>query len=101
MSSGHVQVAPDGSGKDIDADAVVSTESGNPTVYRQDIVVADPTNYGNKVVVDLMGQLSMRNETSLSVERAILHELRRIRHVLEEVADKAADEIDIDTEEEL
>lgn len=101
MSSGHVQVAPDGSGKDIDADAVVSTESGNPTVYRQDVVVADPTNYNNKVVVDLMGQLSMRNEASLSIERSILRELRRIRWLLSELADKSTEENDIDTEEEL
>jgi hypothetical protein len=56
MAASHVQVQPDGTGKDIDADSVVSTESGTPTVYRQDIVVSDPANYGSKGRVFAPGQ---------------------------------------------
>lgn len=59
MGASHVQVAPDGSGKDIDTDAVTSTESGNPTVYRQDIVVADPITYNNKAGVTPEGYLQV------------------------------------------
>ena len=57
MPASHIQVAPDGTGKDIDADSVVSTEGGGPTVYRQDIVVADPLVYGNKARVFAPGQV--------------------------------------------
>ena len=32
MAASHVQVQPDSTGKDIDADAITSTESGAPTV---------------------------------------------------------------------
>lgn len=51
MPASHVQVAPDSTGKDIDADSVTSTEAGTPTVYRQDIVIADPVTYANKAHV--------------------------------------------------
>jgi hypothetical protein len=56
MPASHVQVQPDGTGKDVDADSLVSTEAGTPTVYRQDIVVADPVNYAGKVRVFAPGQ---------------------------------------------
>lgn len=51
MGAGHVQVAPDSTGKDVDADSVTSTEGGTPTVYRQNVVIADPTTYANKMAV--------------------------------------------------
>jgi len=51
MAAGHVQVAPDSTGKDVDADSVVSTEAGTPTVYRQNVVISDPTTYGSKAAV--------------------------------------------------
>jgi hypothetical protein len=56
VAASHVQVQPDSTGKDVDADAVVSTESGTPTVYRQDMVVADPLIYANKTRVFAPGQ---------------------------------------------
>jgi len=51
MGAGHVQVAPDSTGKDVDADSVVSTEAGTPTVYRQNVILSDPTTYGAKAAV--------------------------------------------------
>jgi hypothetical protein len=56
VPASHVQVQPDGTGKDIDADSLTSTEAGTPTVYRQDIVVGDPLNYGSKARVFAPGQ---------------------------------------------
>jgi hypothetical protein len=56
VPASHVQVAPDSTGKDVDADSVTSTESGTPTVYRQDIVVADPLTYASKARVFAAGQ---------------------------------------------
>jgi hypothetical protein len=58
MPAGHVQVAPDSTGKDIDADALTSTESGTPTVYRQNVVLGDPTAYGGKARVGTGGDQS-------------------------------------------
>lgn len=60
MAASHVQIQPDSTGKDIDADAVTSTESGTPTVYRQDIVVSDPVTYANKARVGNSGALAVR-----------------------------------------
>jgi hypothetical protein len=51
VAASHVQVSPDSTGKDVDADALTSTEGGTPTVYRQDMVVADPVTYANKARV--------------------------------------------------
>lgn len=101
MSSSHVQVSPDGSGKDIDTDALVSTETGNPTVYRQDIVVADPNNYGNKASVSSGGEQYIRAEDLMVLLKGIQRELKRIRWVLQSMADHSSDDEDIDTEEEL
>jgi hypothetical protein len=56
MPASHIQVAPDGTGKDIDADSVTSTESGTPTVYRQDVVHADPVTYASKTRVFAPGE---------------------------------------------
>lgn len=86
MSSSHVQVAPDGSGKDIDTDALVSTESGNPTVYRQDVVIADPTTYTSKAAVEgdaFLNRIITRDpvtaEEQLKVLYLIAKELSAIR----------------------
>jgi hypothetical protein len=51
MASSHVQVAPDGAGKDVDAQSLTSDEAGTPTVYRQVTVLGDPTTYANKMAV--------------------------------------------------
>ena len=59
MGASHVQVAPDSTGKDVDADAITSSESGTPTVYRQNVIIADPTTYGNKAAVTSGGALSV------------------------------------------
>lgn len=81
-TAGHVQVAPDGTGKDIDAQQLTSVESGNPTVLRQTITIGDPTTYGNVGAVDSLGQQSV-NPSVLSnlydQNQQILVELRRIR----------------------
>ena len=57
MPAGHVQVQPDGTGKDIDASTLTSTESGTPSVYRQNVVNADPVNYASQARVFAPGQL--------------------------------------------
>lgn len=56
MPASHIQVAPDGTGKDVDADSVTSTEGGTPTVYRQNVVVSDPVTYASKARVFAAGQ---------------------------------------------
>lgn len=56
MAASHVQVAPDSTGKDVDADSLTSSEAGTPTVYRQNMVIADPTTYANKAIVDSLGR---------------------------------------------
>jgi len=60
VAAGHVQVAVDGAGKDVDADSLTSTEAGTPTVYRQNVVVADPTTYANKMKVSAAGEAIIR-----------------------------------------
>lgn len=60
MAASHVQVQPDSTGKDIDADSIVSTEAGTPIVYRQVTIIGDPTTYGNKVSVGVSGGLSVK-----------------------------------------
>jgi len=62
MPASHVQVAPDSTGKDVDADALTSTESGTPTVYRQDIVIGDPVAYASKTQVFPGGELRVQPE---------------------------------------
>jgi hypothetical protein len=64
VAASHVQVAPDGTGKDVDADAVTSTESGTPTVYRQDVVAADPVNYASKARVFAAGSLRVAQDAT-------------------------------------
>jgi hypothetical protein len=55
----HVQVAPAGSGPNIDAQQLTSTESGNPTVDRQTITIGDPSAYGNVAAVTSEGYLQV------------------------------------------
>lgn len=97
MSSGHVQVAPDGSGKDIDTDALVSDESQDTvvTVYRQDVVVADPTVYKNKAGVTASKALKVAitddpdatfRSTQVQLLTDILEELRTTNKVLAKLA---------------
>lgn len=62
MAASHVQVQPDGAGKDIDADSVTSTEAGTPTVYRQDVVTSDPVNYTSKTRVFAAGQMRVTED---------------------------------------
>lgn len=62
MAASHVQVQPDSTGKDVDADALTSTEGGTPTVYRQNVVIADPVTYANKANVNSTGALKMAGE---------------------------------------
>ena len=62
MPASHVQVQPDGAGKDIDADSVTSTEAGTPTVYRQDVVTSDPVNYTSKTRVFAAGQMRVTED---------------------------------------
>lgn len=49
----YVQIAPDGTGKQIDA----FTVGTSPTVYRQAVVIADPTTQGNAVSVTSGGAI--------------------------------------------
>ena len=51
----YVQIAPDGAGKQIDA----FTVGTSPTVYRQAVVVADPTTQGNVATVTAAGALQV------------------------------------------
>ena len=60
MAASHVQVQPDSTGKDVDADALTSTEAGTPTVYRQNMVISDPVTYANKAMVGVSGALSVK-----------------------------------------
>jgi hypothetical protein len=64
MPPSHVQVQPDGTGKDIDADSIVSTEAGTPVVYRQDVVAADPVTYASKTRVFAPGEQRVHMEAS-------------------------------------
>jgi hypothetical protein len=95
LSSGHIQVGPDGGGKNMDADALVSDETGAPTVYREDVVIADPVTYANKASVtkrtnalkvtpvdDIEGRYGSAVENLLT---AILIELSEMREALEEL----------------
>jgi hypothetical protein len=60
MAASHVQVQPDSTGKDVDADALTSSEAGTPTVYRQNMVISDPVTYANKAMVGVSGALSVK-----------------------------------------
>jgi hypothetical protein len=59
MADSYVQVAPDSSGKQIDAAAI--TAASGSTVYRQTIVIGDPSNIGQVVDLDQEGQLTARD----------------------------------------
>jgi hypothetical protein len=59
MSASHVQVVPDSTGKDIDADSLTSSEAGTPTVYRQVTVIGDPSTYANKATVTASGAVKV------------------------------------------
>ena len=54
MTESYVQIAPDGAGKQIDAFTV-----GGGTLYRQAVVVADPTTQGNVATVTAAGALQV------------------------------------------
>lgn len=60
MAAGHIQVAPDSTGKNLDADSLTSSESGTPTVYRQGVILTDPLTYANKARVGNSGALAVR-----------------------------------------
>lgn len=60
MAASHIQVAPDSTGKNLDADSLTSTESGTPTVYRQGVILSDPVTYANKARVGNSGALAVR-----------------------------------------
>ena len=51
-SPAHVQVSPDSTGKNIDAQQLTSSETGNPTVYRQTITIGDPLSYDAVAAVE-------------------------------------------------
>ena len=59
MAASHIQVAPDSTGKDVDADSITSSESGTPTVYRQNVILSDPTTYANKAGVTAAGAVKV------------------------------------------
>lgn len=61
MAASHVQVQPDSTGKDVDADALTSTEAGTPTVYRQNVVISDAATYANKAKVGASGALGIES----------------------------------------
>ena len=54
MTESYVQIAPEGAGKQIDAFTV-----GGGTLYRQAVVVADPTTQGNVATVTAAGALQV------------------------------------------
>ena len=58
-TAGHVQVSPDSTGKDIDAQVLTSAETGQPTVYRQTITVGDPVSYSSVAGVTAEGYLQV------------------------------------------
>jgi hypothetical protein len=60
VAAGHIQVAPDSTGKNLDADSLVSSESGTPTVYRQGVILSDPVTYANKARVGNSGAVAVR-----------------------------------------
>jgi hypothetical protein len=62
VPAAHVQIAPDSTGKDVDADSIVSTEGGTPTVYRQNMLVSDPLTYASKARVFAPGQLRVAHD---------------------------------------
>jgi Glycosyl hydrolases family 16 len=62
MVASHIQIQPDSTGKDVDSDALTSTEAGTPTVYRQDMIIADPVAYGSKAQVFPAGEVKVQPE---------------------------------------
>jgi hypothetical protein len=80
----------------MDADSLVSDESGNPTVYREDVVIADAANYGNKSRVTVTGELQMREENITEILRQIWIELKRISWQLSVLTDQSSEDNDID-----
>jgi hypothetical protein len=62
LAASHVQIQPDSTGKDVDADSLTSSESGTPTVYRQNMIIADAVTYANKTKVSASGSLQVAGE---------------------------------------
>jgi hypothetical protein len=85
-TASHVQVSPDSTGKDIDAQQLTSTESGTPTVLRQTITIGDPTTYGNLATIEgdavanrIIVRDQVQQEELLKVLYAINRNLSAIR----------------------
>lgn len=72
MAAGHITVAPDSTGKNMDADALTSTEAGSPTVYREDVVISSPSTYGNKAEVNASGAVLVAQTGALPAGAAVI-----------------------------
>jgi hypothetical protein len=72
VAAGHIQVAPDSTGKNLDADSLTSSESGTPTVFRQNVLIADPVTYANKARVGNSGALAVRGGSPATQTLAVV-----------------------------
>ena len=74
MVDAVIQIAPDGTGKQVDAQAVLNALA--VLVYRQTVTVGDPNFLANVQGVDAAGQASMRSSPLEDLLSSILVELR-------------------------
>lgn len=84
---GHVAVAPDSTGKLIDAQQLVTPEDGTSTVFRQTVTLGDAQSYDNLAAVDVQGNLYVRAEGLMDLFGELLAEVRLLRLVVEDMAD--------------
>ena len=74
MVAAVIQVAPDGTGKQVDAQALLNALA--VLVYRQTVTVGDPNFLGNVQEVDAGGQAYIRSGTLEDLLSSILVELQ-------------------------
>lgn len=80
MVDAVVQVAPDGTGKAIDAQSLLSALA--TLVYRQTVTHGDPNFIANVQAVDAQGQAVVRDNQVIQLMGAVLVELQVLSHVL-------------------
>ena len=84
MSDSNVQVAPDSTGKLIDAQAVLNALT--QLVYRQTITVGDPNIIGNLGAVTMDGEQAVKDVALLNIAQELLRELACMRMALNALA---------------
>ena len=88
-----------GSGGDAIRDLTITPPGTGTPVKQQVVTLGDPTQGDNLAAISLNGELYIRAEDLISVNRSMLRELRRIRLTLGLLADNMSEEDEFNEED--